>query len=285
LFLVLLPIVYPIEISGELNSDEPWKYSFEDNTYTLSLHEAIVRYEWAACSFIVKREGITSYGGSTFGAGGWEYLFDGDSYSWEADPKITFKVNKCEIVNSEDVYNLYVEVSFTFTVESDDVEIVKCNPECTNHDEKWCEGNNIHYCFKNSEGCWVDKSIHTCPTSLDQKCLGGECIFECEDECNSEGLSCIGNDVFKCSDTDGDGCKDYTYIKYCGNGMSCQSGICIDKPECEEDSDCKSNQQCSRGNCILKGGCKYGNPSCGRGDKCENNKCVPIVLPVNSKHE
>ena len=45
---------------------------------------------------------------------------------------------------------------------------------------------------------------------------------------------------------------------------------------CTSDDDCSSDRECLGGDCILRAGCDYGNPSCDAGYECMDNECVPI---------
>ncbi len=104
----------------------------------------------------------------------------------------------------------------------------------------------------------------------------------CKDTCTTEGAKqCSGNGFQTCTDTNNDGCKEWSSVTDCGEGKKCSgAGECVEScaDECSE-----GQKKCSGDTAYLECGqfdgdsCREWSPSpaaCGNGEVCSNGECV-----------
>lgn len=66
----------------------------------------------------------------------------------------------------------------------------------------------------------------------------------CSEECYFDGRSCIDNNIYSCTNTDDDSCKEKVLVSSCLSNEECSNDQCIRKAYCG-DGFCNSNENCS----------------------------------------
>jgi pimeloyl-ACP methyl ester carboxylesterase len=149
------------------------------------------------------------------------YLQAGESYPFVALP-LTLTLQSYDLSTQTATYIL---VAGGGTSPS----IANCPDSCSNHDQRWCDGNNIYKCYYDSKaGCYKKGLQDTCPSY--QTCSAGLCKdHPCESKCSFNGRSCgPGGQVYECKNTDG--CNALVQIEYCDTSThTCSEGKCIEK--------------------------------------------------------
>lgn len=152
--------------------------------------------------------------------------------------------------------------------------IVDCEGSCSEGETR-CEEELVQVCEKQPNGCLEFSAGKPCPEG--EVCSGGSCgpADSCSDECNSAVCGSDGG-IRPCNDVDGDGCAELAEAEPCGDGESCEAGVCTSASECSD--------QCPDGESICVGskiaecadhdddGCvEFESPrSCPSGGRCES---------------
>ncbi|MGM0557193.1 MAG: lamin tail domain-containing protein [Myxococcota bacterium] len=102
------------------------------------------------------------------------------------------------------------------------VELQTCEDECADGDSLCSADEGRLVCRDDDgDGCLELVFEDSCPTG--QECRNGSCVEAdtCRDECVSGETVCVQNQIAECTDTDGDGCVEFTSPTDCGSGQSC----------------------------------------------------------------
>ena len=111
------------------------------------------------------------------------------------------------------------EIELTFATGCDDA----CGPGATR-----CDGDAVEICEIGDDGCgeWVGFEI--CEDR--EICVGGRCRPPCSDTCSPAGSrTCVGEQAYQvCTDTNGDGCVEWSEFRFCDDDAFCgRGGECI----------------------------------------------------------
>ena len=111
--------------------------------------------------------------------------------------------------------------------------------------------------------CGDDGCEGSCGTCFSvEKCVEGECVMQCTDECDGEGeKSCQQDFTTVCGNFDLDPCLEWGTEKPCLAGSVCEEGECICVPEC-------AAKECGPDGCGAACG------DCLPGWDCDNGLCV-----------
>ena len=106
--------------------------------------------------------------------------------------------------------------------------VASCSNECTKG-ESVCDGESAYKACDMVGGCLTWTEARSCGD--DKVCDAGKCIEKtaCEDECEPDKTSCIGNAVRKC-ERNILGCGVWRASKSCEGIQSCVDGECVDDP-------------------------------------------------------
>jgi hypothetical protein len=145
-----------------------------------------------------------------------------------------------------------------------------CHPQCPT-----CRTRAV------SDGCGG-----TCPVNCETTCQSGSCVPDCSDECMLGESQCVSESSYRvCSDSDGDGCAEWSGLRSCGTWELCGMRSCLpcgsDRRLCCHDSTCGGALcRCQNGLYCNDSTCK---PDCvGRscsgdiaaGDCCPGSLCA-----------
>ena len=120
-----------------------------------------------------------------------------------------------------------------------------CHSECSDGFTR-CNGSGVQECAE-VEGCFrwgatIDGNFvvgvsATCQQGL--TCSSGECLLDCQDECNENEVRCEVGGVQQCGQYDGDSCRDWSLVILCSDGQTCSNGQCL--TVCEDE--CSVNEK------------------------------------------
>ena len=101
---------------------------------------------------------------------------------------------------------------------------LNCESSCSGDPE--CEDStSFRACVDtDGDGCY-EWSVTPCTDGL--TCSNGECTKACTDVCTPDSKECDGTTGFKiCTDTNGDGCYEWSKVTKCADGSTCSKGEC-----------------------------------------------------------
>ncbi|MBW1808120.1 MAG: PQQ-binding-like beta-propeller repeat protein, partial [Deltaproteobacteria bacterium] len=78
--------------------------------------------------------------------------------------------------------------------------------------------------------------IDTC--GADEKCVNGQCVEDCKDECEPQGSQICQDDGYRvCGNSDGDSCLEWGTVIPCDANETCSAGVCSEDciDECDVD--------------------------------------------------
>ena len=141
-----------------------------------------------------------------------------------------------------------------------------CTDECETLDETRCYGSIIETCMEDTDGCNVWSAGTYCDDTgqfCDDSSGTPECVFECSDECSTDGESmCSGTLIVTCG-AGADGCLDWEDGVDCGDtDQLCDDGgdapACVDG--CEDECLPADATQCTSADVIET--CAVGSDGC-----------------------
>ncbi|MBI2650763.1 hypothetical protein HYX04_05650 [Candidatus Woesearchaeota archaeon] len=194
---------------------------------------------------------------------------------------------------------------------------VECEKSCTPNAERKCQEKDKIYWFDSCSK--QGPLYYDCRENpIRTKCKNGQCctilnLFctaptpSCTDECSPDSTQCYGSGYQVCNDYNNDGCFEWSQTTDCGSGnfndctdfgswtckdsltrtrsrtcysKGCSAGSCYATPWTYSQQDqCLADYECNNGNCVLKSGCAYNNPSCGVNFECIDNQCFYTPPP------
>lgn len=104
------------------------------------------------------------------------------------------------------------------------VEQQSCEDECSDGDAICASGEGRLVCRDdNADGCLELVFESSCPSG--EECREGACVEVdvCRDQCVDGETVCVQNRIAECTDTDADGCVEFTSPMECGAGQSCSA--------------------------------------------------------------
>lgn len=141
----------------------------------------------------------------------------------------------------------------------------QCQDDCTTVGARHCDGNGWAVCDNSDRDPCLEWGTVT-PCLPDESCANGYCVMECKDACTVEGAKkCVLDAVATCTDTNDDGCREWTTPDPCEDGFSCNAGVCeeVCKSECTQ----KGAKKCDEAGAVIEcvdpagDGClKWGSP-------------------------
>jgi hypothetical protein len=103
-----------------------------------------------------------------------------------------------------------------------------CNDQCSQKNATRCNNGEVETCGDyDMDACLEWGNATDCGSG--KTCSNGSCTpaSGCSDQCGSKGTrQCAGHGYEACSDSDGDGCLEWSAKQYCSAGELCQSGSC-----------------------------------------------------------
>ena len=166
----------------------------------------------------------------------------------------------------------------------------QCAEECRNEcagDEVRCEGGGVQSCGDFDDDNCLQWSLGTpCPGEL--VCANGNCVAECDNECELSSTRCRGDGVELCGEYDNDPCTDWSTPAPCGAAQICSAGRCEDActPECAVGAvrcssggvqRCREPDGCARWGVEIGDGFVVGGvETCGVGTSCSAGMCRAI---------
>ena len=135
-----------------------------------------------------------------------------------------------------------------------------CTDACDEDGLATCtaEGRGYRLCGAFDEDGCLDLSV-TIPCGADERCEGGECLPDCDDECDVGQVVCREAGVATCGNFDRDGCLEFGPVVPCRDDERCDNGRCVpDEQPCVDDCDPEGSRVCT--------GDELGYRQCGRYD-------------------
>ncbi|RME26723.1 MAG: hypothetical protein D6806_05730, partial [Deltaproteobacteria bacterium] len=137
----------------------------------------------------------------------------------------------------------------------------ECETACTDacrSGERRCSGNDVELCSNwDQDPCLEWQIFETCQAGT--KCVNGQCVEDCKDECDPQGARMCQNDAggnpgyVYCGQHDTDSCLEWGGFTPCGANESCSNGVCSQncQDECSiGDKECFGSgwRQCGEAN-------------------------------------
>lgn len=155
--------------------------------------------------------------------------------------------------------------------------------ECPGEGAVRCEGDAVVSCGYFDADAALDWSQPR-PCGQDETCSNGVCdaIDQCQNECDEPGvLRCQGGGIQQCDDFDADDCLDWGRILPCGQGESCNDGVCdlveACVNECElGDAECGPGGVRGCGDFDVDDCLDWSAPTpCADNEACMGGACIP----------
>jgi outer membrane protein assembly factor BamB len=122
---------------------------------------------------------------------------------------------------------------------------ISCSDECPTEGDRRCSTDGYDTCGDfDSDPCLEWGGHVACETGF--KCDGGECVEDCQDDCDENERVCTDNTHFKvCGNYDADPCREWSDIEECdvANGERCDNGVCTTE-ECQNECDESGVKEC-----------------------------------------
>ncbi len=269
IFLFLL--IAGIKTSNALAFGESQRLTINGEIYNVKFSSA--NYVRNDCAFWVWKGTADSYTGTAEREKTGD-LLTGQDYNFATFP-LKLHVNSCAASSTM----AQSSASVSLSASSGGSQPRGCQEaQCSNHNSRWCSGNEIRQCTYNSATtCWKEGSAGSCEFG----CENGQCKTTPPPQCDYT-RRCFGKYVYECRMSSG-GFKQEFEVQLCP--YDCQNGACAGAPTSHYTKNCNTDgnvwwidsagnfesiaQSCSNG--CASAQCKS-SPACGTYRACYSNR-------------
>ncbi len=165
-----------------------------------------------------------------------------------------------------------------------------CSNDCIRWGQRECSGNSYRVCGNfDGDSCFEWSSFSSCTSG--QTCIEGFCFPSatasisngsgaCSNQCSSGQKRCSSNSAVEiCGNFDSDSCLEYGFDQNCRSDQLCINSECV--KACDHECSPQGLTGCDGPNVYMFCGNFDDDPcnewtraSCGRSEKCLNNRCV-----------
>lgn len=165
-------------------------------------------------------------------------------------------------------------------------EAQECQDACAQDGQRTCTGDGHGYqrCGDFDEDDCLDLSV-TIPCADDETCRNGECLPDCDDECDVGEVVCRNEGVASCGNFDRDRCLELGPVTPCRDDERCDDGRCVPAVQpCEDGCDEEGARVCTADGTGYRSCGRYdadpclelSSPvDCGADSRCEAGRCQP----------